>query len=365
MKIMHIVHSLNIGGLERVVIDLAGSFRDRGHEVAICCLSEKGSLSETAEARGVQVFAMGKKEGIDPLLPIRIGVFLKSHPFNVVHTHNESGLLYGASGAMLAGIRNIVHTDHGKEPEYDDHRIMKLVEGVLLKKVRHAVAVSGHLKEILAATAGIGSERFVTILNGIDTNRYSVHRPKGDMKKMIGLLPDSFVIGHVARLVPLKNQKFLLDLFAALKKKRKGLKLAIVGSGPLKSELEEHSGKMGLSEDVLFLDARMNIPEILSAFDLFVLTSLTEGISITLLEAMAAGVPVVASLAGGNPEIIKNGSSGLLIPLDFPSQWIREMEYLIEHEFERARLAWNAKQSVINQFSITAMSEKYGRLYDS
>jgi sugar transferase (PEP-CTERM/EpsH1 system associated) len=364
-RILHIVHSLNIGGLERVVVDLAACSLAEGYETAVCCLAEKGDLAAQAEDRGIRVFEMKKRKGIDPVLPFRIGSLLKKSPFDVVHTHNESGLLYGATGALLSGAENIVHTEHGKEPDYHEHRIRKITESILLKKVNHIVTVSGRLRGFLAAAAGMEPGRFTVILNGIDPERYRVNRPRDDMKRRIGIPPGCFVVGHIARLVPLKNQKFLLDLFDELKKERQNLRLIIIGSGPLKEELEAYSRRIGISNDVHFLGSRMDIPEILAAMDLFVLTSLTEGISMTILEAMAAGVPVVASLAGGNPEIIRDMVTGILIPLDSKEAWIRQISYLMDHESERSRIARNAGESVARHFSIATVSEKYSRLYES
>ena len=242
---------------------------------------------------------MHRKPGFNPLLPFRIGWFIRKGKFNIIHTHNEAGLIYGASGAFCVGIKKVVHTEHGKEPGHRDRKLMMASERILLRTVKKIVAVSEDLGREVAEGSRIDKGRIQTVLNGIDIGYYKLNAHRDDVKMRLGLTPGSFVVGHIARLVPLKNQIFLLTLFKKLSERFANLKLVVVGSGPLRSELENFCTVHGLAGRVYFLGARQDIPELLSVFDLFLLPSLTEGISVTLLEAMAAGVPVIASRVGG------------------------------------------------------------------
>ncbi len=364
-NILHIVHSLNIGGLEHVVIDLAESFHAKGHLVTICCLSEKGPLSVRAEGTGIRVLTTKKRNGIDPRIPFNLRTLIKKDRFDIIHTHNEAGLVYGTPGALMAGCRNIVHTEHGKEPGYERDGMLQKVEGILLKRVRQVVLVSDRLKETMPSLRKVKEDRIRTVINGIDAERYSVLRHKTKMKIGLLLEPDCFVIGHVARMVPLKNQLFLLSVFEELRKEFSHIKLVIAGDGPSRKDLEAYCIQAGMVRDVHFLGARSDIPEVLSMMDLFMLTSKTEGISITLLEAMAAGIPVMASNVGGTPEIIEHGRNGILLGLGDPRKWVERARELIRSPEERARLSFNGRTSVKRDFSLTAMTDSYEKIYQS
>lgn len=364
LRILHITHSLNIGGLERVVVDLAKGFKKNGHFVSICCLDGKEPLGEEAEKAGVKVFSLNKKSGIRWGLPFRIARMIKEEGINVVHTHNEAGLIYGAAAAILAKVPNIVHTEHGKEPNYYNKRILQLAERFLLKKVKHVVVVSVDLKNKMASSTKINKDKILVIPNGIDIKSFQCPELGEIKRKELGISSDNFVIGNIARMVPLKNHKFLIAIFKELLKDFPKLKLVLVGDGLLKRELEIYSEANGLSNSVMFLGERKDIAELLSAFDLFILPSLTEGVSITLLEAMASGIPIVASKVGGNPEIIENERTGLLIPLSENIRWIETIKSLIKNENRRRDISKRAKNFVTEQFSIETMVENYEEIYN-
>lgn len=180
----------------------------------------------------------------------------------------------------------------------------------------------------------------------------------------LGISPDNFVIGNIARMVPLKNHKFLITIFKELLKDFSKLKLVLVGGGSLKRELEVYSEEIGLSNSVIFLGERKDIAELLTTFDLFILPSLTEGISITLLEAMAAGIPVVASEVGGNSEIIENKKTGLLIPVNNSLKWVETIESTVINDDMRKNLSEKARIMVTECFSLGAMIDNYKKTYN-
>jgi L-malate glycosyltransferase len=362
-RIIHITHSLEIGGLERVVLDLARGFRSKGHGVSLCCLDRKGELGEMAESEGFEVFSLGKKAGVDYQLPLRIRKIIKEWDFDIVHTHNEAGLVYGVPAALLSGRCNIVHTEHGKEPEYLGKKRLHAVERFLWSKVDHRVAVSEALRDEVCKNLKIEVERVLVIRNGIEVKKF-VH-PEGrlERRKALGIDKNSFVIGNVARLVHLKNHNFLLDVFREIEKEVSNIRLVVIGGGPLLEELKEHACKLGLSNSAVFLGERIDVEDLLCVFDLFALPSFTEGISITLLEAMAAGLPVVASDVGGNPEIVENDRTGLLIPVNNVSAWVHGIKMLIEDRQKREAFSVVGRTRVRQKFSLEAMLEGYGGIY--
>jgi sugar transferase (PEP-CTERM/EpsH1 system associated) len=364
LRILHIVHSLNVGGLERVVVDMAKGFRKNGHIVGICCLDGKEPLGGEAEKAEIKVFSLHKKSGIAWNLPIRIARIITNERYSMIHTHNEAGLIYGVLAALLAKVNNnIIHTEHGKEPDYDNNKKRKLAEKILLKKVKRVVTVSEELKKTIVRSSGIDKDRITVIQNGINIEKF--HQPtfREETRRSLRIDPGDFVIGNISRMVPLKNHRFLISIFKELLKTYPKVKLILVGDGPQKSQLEIYSNEQGLSGSVIFLGERQDIPELLSICDLFVLPSLTEGICITLIEAMASGTPVVASKVGGNPEIIKNLETGFLIPLEDTSGWITTIKSLIQNPEIREKVSEEAIHSVTDRFSAARMLSEYEKLY--
>lgn len=362
-RVLHITHSLNVGGLERVVVDLTKGFRENGHIVGICCLDGKGVLGEAAEKTGISVISLNKRPGLVWQLPFRIAKVIKQGDFDIVHTHNESGLVYGATAAVIARASRLFHTEHGKEPEYLNKKALQSVERLLLRRTNRVVTVSEDLRRRMVNSSGLNDERIVTIRNGIDVEEFFHPEYRNEIRESLGIRTGSFLIGNIARLVSLKNHRFLLDVFSILLKECRQVRLVLVGDGPLREDLEDYAKKMGVWDSVLFLGERKDVPNLLAAFDLFVLPSLTEGLSITLLEAMASGTPVVASDVGGNPEIVEKGETGLLLPLGNTGEWIRCIKCLIEDPDKRKKFSERARVRVNKEFSLFAMVERYEEIY--
>jgi len=364
LRIIHITHSLEIGGLERVVLDLARGFRSKGHAVSLCCLDRKGELGEMAESEGFEIFSLGKKAGVNYQLPLLIRKIVKEGAFDVMHTHNEAGLIYGVAAALFSGRCIIVHTEHGKELEYHGQKRLHAVERFLWSKVDHLVAVSEVLRDEVCKNLKIKREKVLVVPNGIHVEKY--YHPEGrlEKRKALGIDKNSFVIGNVGRLVPLKNHKFLVDVFKEIGREFTNARLFVIGGGPLLEELRKYAYGIGLSSSAVFLGERADVQELLPAFDLFVLPSLTEGISITLLEAMAAGIPIVASAVGGNPEIVEDGRTGLLIPLKNMSAWVQGIKGLIADREMREILSIAGRTRVRNRFSLETMLENYRSVYE-
>jgi sugar transferase (PEP-CTERM/EpsH1 system associated) len=363
LRILHILHSLNTGGLERVAVDLAKGFRNKDCHVSICCLDGGGGLTEEAKKAEIKVLFLNKSPGIAWGLPRRISKIIREEQSNVVHTHNEAGLVYGVPGAFLAGVSNIVHTEHGKEPNYADHKALHIIERFFLKRVKHVITVSEDLKTRIVKSRGIRSEKVSIIHNGIDTDNFFKPECRYEKRKKLGIGPEIIVMGNIARLVPLKNHQFLLGIFKELLKNFANLKLVLVGDGPLMKDLKIISQETGISDSVMFLGERKDVAELLAVFDLFILPSLTEGISITLLEAMAAGKVVIASEVGGNSEIVENGKTGMLIPLGDTSRWVEIIKSIIKNNDIKNSFSENARWAVAKRFGLGMMVESYEKIY--
>lgn len=365
VRILHLVHSLEVGGLERVSVDLSRGLMERGHHVQLCTLSTKGPLGLEAERDGFDVFCMHKKPGVDFRLPFRISKIISDNEIDLIHTHNAAGLLYGVSGAFLSGLRSIVHTEHGKDLDYSEKGILQACKKFLLRRLISVVAVSPELRRELLMEHALRSDRVTVITNGIDTEHFYQPGQRAEKRRELGLKSKDFVIGSIGRLVAIKNHKFLILVFRKVIEKFSEAKLLIVGDGPLKEKLVNDTRSIGLESSVMFLGQRRDIAELLSTFDLFVLPSLTEGISITLLEAMAGAIPAIASTVGGNGEIIEDGRSGILLGLRDPLLWAETIKALKQDTEKRLVLGEAGRRRAIEKFSLSHVVRNYEKLYEN
>lgn len=367
IKILHILHSLQIGGLENGVVNLINNLNSERFEHAICCIDSSGPMAERIN-RPVEIFSLDKGEKRDYLLPIKItGIINEVRP-DIVHTRNW-GAVDGILGAKFAGIKYIIHGEHGREASDPEGRNgkRKRIRKALSPWISQFVAVSRELNDWLIHDVGISSKKVIQIINGVDTEIIKPTMSKTELKSEIGLSPDTFVIGSVGRLDPVKDHETLLKAFAGAVKKHCDRKMALIiaGSGPLKNKLIATAGKLNIGHNVIFTGERDDIIQLYNCMDIYVLPSIAEGISNTILEAMASGLPVLASNVGGNLELIDQNRNGFFF---FPGNR-EELASLIGRYVDNYSLVTehgsNSRQRALNNFSLHYMTERYGDLYQS
>lgn len=348
MNIMHVVLSLEYGGLEKVTLDLANHLNNVRFKVTICCLDRLGDLAKEAENRGIKVLFVKRKPGIDFSLPFRLRRVFKDEKIDIVHTHNHAPMLYGTLGARLAGIRAIFNTIHGREKKIKNKAIWSMV----WKMNSRIITISQDAKKELVKHSGINPEKIGVIYNGIDISRF----------KKSGV--DNNIIGTVSRLSLEKDNFTMLEAFKIITSRFDNVSLVIAGDGPLRESLKSKVESLKLEDKVQFLGFRNDIPEILSGFDVFALSSLTEGISISLLEAMASGKPVVATNVGGNPEVVVNGETGLLVPPKDPAKMAEAIIKILSDKEMAKRMAEAGRKRAEEKFSLERMVKEYQELYE-
>ncbi|KYF93365.1 glycosyltransferase [Sorangium cellulosum] len=367
-KVAHVVLSLNVGGLERVVLRLLErTARDRFAPI-VCALEEPGALAEELARLGVPLVVLPRRPGLDPGLPVRLSAWLRREGIRLVHTHNPGPHLYGALAAGLAraaslpgrgGGPRVIHTKHGRN--YPKQKRKVLVNRLAAALTDRVVAVSDDARAVAIEVERVDPAKVVTILNGVDTD---VFRPgdAGAARARLGVPASGYHVGCVARLSPEKDHATLLAAFARLREVRPDAHLTLIGDGPLRPALEEQAARLGLGGAVAFTGTRGDVAELLPAFDVFALASLTEGISLTLIEAAAAGLPIVATRVGGNPEIIEEGSTGLLVSPGAPEPLGAALEAVAVRE-DRAAMGERGRARVIERFGLDQMVRAYEELY--
>lgn len=366
-KVVHVVLSLNVGGLERLLLKLLAHTDRARYAPVVCAIDEPGVLAPELAKLDIPLRVMPRGRGLNPRFAVQLSSFLRSEDARIVHTHNASPHLYGALAARLLRMRSlrghlpqIVHTKHGRNDPADPRKVLvNRISGALTDRV---VAVSDDIAALAVNVEHVDARKVVTILNGIDTEEY---RPSADprpARARLGVPEGGFHVGCVARLAAVKDHANLLDAFARLRAGRPDAHLTLIGDGAERRSLEDRAARLGLHGAVTFTGERGDIAPLLQAFDVFALSSLSEGISLTLLEAAAAGLPIVATDVGGNGDVVLEGTSGLLVPPRDPERFAAALEEIARRP-DRGAMGQNGRERVQRRFSIERMARAYHDLY--
>jgi sugar transferase (PEP-CTERM/EpsH1 system associated) len=361
LKVVHVVHSLAVGGLENGVVNLVNG-RDESLQHTIVCMTTDGPL--TARLRPeVKVFALGKKSGHDPRTFMRLSRLLRTLKPDVVHSRNW-GTFDAVLAARLAGVRHVIHGEHGRDitdpkglnPRRNRWRRM------CAPFVSRFVTVCDDLRRWLVEEVCLPASKVVTVYNGVEIARYS-NIDRSAARARLGLAADSLAVGTVGRLDPVKDQVGLIRAFDLLAHRYPKAVLVIAGDGPCRAALENLVAASKLQPRVRLLGERDDVPEVLAALDVFVLPSIAEGMSNTILEAMASGLPVVATRVGGNAELVEHGVNGILVSSQDPERLANAVERYLEHQELVACHGRNSKRRAQDHFSLERMQERYSALY--
>ncbi len=359
--VVHVIESLRVGGTEQGVVNvidaLAGDFRH-----TVVCVTASGALASRLP-RGVAVHALGKRPGLDARALVRLARLLRRLRPDVVHSRNW-GALDAVPAAWLARVPVRIHGEHGREAS-DPHgldRRRNRIRRLLAPLLDRVVAVSADLERWLVEIVGLPPHKVRLIHNGVDVRRFSDDgRETG--RRALGLSPDGLVVGTVGRLDPVKDQMSLLEAFASLPAGPSGPALVIVGDGPSRATIEARASRPDLAGRVHLLGERSDVPSLLRALDVFVLPSLAEGISNTVLEAMATGLPVVATRTGGNPEIVDDTVTGALVPVGDRAALAEALAAYLTDPHLRALHGKNGRRRAQEAFSLERMARSYQALY--
>ncbi len=369
--VVHVIHHLIMGGMENGLVNLINGMPATAFRHAIACVEDFNEFRQRITRPDVEVFALRRsKIGVWGLRRELYRLFRTLRPA-IVHSRNMSGL-DALLPARLAGVAHCVHGEHGWDVnDLGGKRLKPVIQRRLHSPlIDRYITVSKDLERYLIQRVGVRASRITQIYNGVDTARFApaAHKPAD-------VLPEPFrgddkvVIGTVGRLQPGKDQETLLRDFAALIGNNAELaqraRLAIVGYGPRQTALQELAASLGIAEHVWMPGALKNVPDVLRSFDVFVLPSLAEGISNTILESMAAGLPVIATAVGGNVELIDDGESGCFIqPGDVQGLADVLARYISDTGLRRGQGA-RARQIAIERYGLEAMIGRYQSVYET
>jgi sugar transferase (PEP-CTERM/EpsH1 system associated) len=316
----------------------------------------------------VEIFSLNKGNKRDYSLPFKIAKLIRKIKPDIVHTRNWAAI-DGVVGARLAGVKFIIHGEHGREATdpAGANNLRKRVRKGLNPWITKFIAVSAELRNWLVYDVGINEQKVVQIINGVNAEKFKPSKNKNISKSKLGIAPDSFIIGTVGRLDPVKDHETLFKAFSYFSKKNenKEVILMVVGTGPQEEKLKTLSEKLNIQDKVIFSGDREDVYPLYQCMDVYVLPSIAEGISNTILEAMACGLPIVASNVGGNHELIDDGKTGFFFMAGDYKELAGRLSYysgnnslLIEH-------GSHGRIRAEKFFSLQMMVERYEKLYFS
>jgi len=358
--IVFCIEALTVGGAEQMLVAMANQFVLRGWSVHMICLSKAGELADKLDSQ-VNLHIMHKKPGIDLHLPRRLRALLKGIQPTAVNSHLWTANLWTRLALFRTSIPVIV-TEHSRDTWKAPH--YRLIDRLLSRWTKKLVAVSNDTAEFYRSDVNIRSSLVCVINNGVDTQRYAAG--DGSTLKNRWAPNNELLLGTVGRLVPAKNHMRLLDMAVLLKDQMPRFKLVLVGDGELRTDLELALKQKGLQDDVIIAGARSDIPEVLAAMDIFILSSDREGHPLTALEAQAAGTPVILTNAGGSADAIavhESQSGGLLVDKDAQALASAVISMSQDAQSLQQRGAF-AQTYALEHFDMQHMVDEYERLFE-
>lgn len=368
--IAHLVHRLEMGGLENGLINLINTMPPERYRHAIICLDGHGPFAERIARDGVQIIDLHKRAGKDWRHYLRLYQVLKHLQPALLHTRNLS-TIEGQLLAAAAGLRLRIHGEHGRDLQDPDgsNRRYRVLRRLLKPLIGHFIAVSRDLHDWLIEYIGVAPQQVTHICNGVDTVQF---HPRLGPRAAVGppgfIGERCFVIGSVGRMAAVKDHLTLVRAFVLLSKANElagqQLRLIIAGDGVCRQQCLDLLQQAGLAHLAWLPGARDDIAALLRSFDVFVLPSCAEGASNTILEAMASGLPVVATSVGGNPELVHNGWNGALAPAGQPALLADAIRPYQRVPGLAALHGGRGRRRVIEHHSLEAMSKAYLAVYD-
>ena len=362
IRVLHVVAGFGIGGAEWVAANLLRTLDPEQFDVRAISLRGPfgGDIEETLAQDGIPVWYMGKERGFDPLVLARVTRTMEHFRPQVVHTHTYA-LHYALPYMLCRRIPAMVHTVHNLAEREMDNWSGRLVRWIAFRRGVVPVAIAREVADSIRRVYGI--DDFPLIPNGIQVDTFrgpSIDRERWRNKERFA--PTDVLFVCVAGLRPQKNPALLLEAFHRGPASDPRAHLLFVGRGALKSELERQIGASGLQERVHLLGLRSDIAEILNAADVFVLSSDYEGNPLVVLEAMAAGKPMISTAVGGVPELVEGGC-GLLVPSGDAQALSKAMRYMLESPKARKSMGEASARRAVERFDLRVMTEAYENLY--
>ncbi|MBI1852941.1 MAG: glycosyltransferase [Planctomycetes bacterium] len=362
IRVLELLPTLRVNGLSIVVGILARGLDPNRFEVEIACFDELGPLTAALERDGFRVHFFQRRPGKDLKLAWKIARLLRRGRFDCVHAHNATAFFYGTIGAILARTPRRIFTEHDRT--FPSKPALAAAHRFLHRRVDRVVTVAAYLERALVEHEGFDPRRIEVIANGLHPGPFDDAPPRADTRRALGIAEDRVVLVCVARLDEVKNHAFLLEAFRDVAARLPKALLLLVGDGPLRTDLEARCRALGLCDAVRFLGIRDDVPALLRASDAVTLTSHSEGLSMSLIEALASRLPSIATAVGGNGEIVDDGVTGFLVAAGDGRTFADRATRLLSDAPLREKMGEAARRAFDARFSGAAMVARYTSLFE-
>ncbi|MFO7870637.1 MAG: glycosyltransferase [Kiritimatiellia bacterium] len=360
IRIIHLVEDLKIGGLERVVSTLARGLDVRRFDCRVWCVARGGAIADQLEAEGISVEILGITNYHNPVAVLKLVKRLREAAPAIVHTHGYYAGTVGRVAAFLARVPVVIAHVHSTYWGYGRRHLW--VERLLSHVTDRIICCSNAVSDFVVGREGVDGSKVEVVYNGVE--QQSAGLPPGDVKRMLGIGEDRRIVITVASLVGHKGHRYLLDAAVEVTTRIPEAHFVIVGDGPLRSELERHASNSGIKDRVTFTGVRSDVRDLLEAADVFVLPSCDrEGLGIALIEAMAAGKPVVATRLGGIPEVVEDGFTGLLVPPRDKASLAEGIAAMLTDSDAAAGMGSRGREAYVDRLTAAEMVVKTAKPY--
>lgn len=362
-KVLHITFDMRIGGTEQVIKNLIeGTDRKRFEPSILCLETPIGPFGEMLARKGIRLDTVPRKQGFHPALILRVRRYIKDNHIDFLHCHQYTPWVYGALAAFLTG-KGVIFTEHGRF--YPDRTSWKraVINPVLNWITDRITVISNATKQAMIEYEFLPPSKIQVIYNGIAPLNPDESRSE-DIRKAWDIPEHTRIIGTIARLDPIKNHIMMLRAFKIVLESCPNTKLMIVGDGEKMDNLKTLSRDLGISDQLIFTGYITEPVHYLALMDIFLLSSLSEGTSMTLLEAMSLAKPCVVTDAGGNPEIIENEGNGLVTPNDDAAAFANAIIEILNDKNKYKKLSIATLEKFNRLFNLRYMVNEYQRIYD-
>jgi L-malate glycosyltransferase len=367
-KVLWLIKGLGMGGAERLLSSAIPYF-DRNvydYEVAYCVPSKNDLVPELERAQ-IPVFCLNLKNSFDPRVAFKLGQLLRERKPDILHVHLPYTGVMGRVVGRLTGIKGIVYTEHNVMEMY--HPLTRALNLMTYSMSNTNIFVSEEVRRSVIKHRIVNRNKVLVIRNGVALNSGNgPSKPLDEIKKSLGVPKDHLVVGNVAHIRPEKGHEYLIQAAKYVIDQRPRTTFVVVGrekeTGDI-NRLEGLAKELGIHKNIVFTGFREDVYDLMRIFDIFILSSLHEGLPIALLEAMSLGRPAVATSVGGVPEVIKDGYNGFLVPAKNPKALGEGILKILQNDSLRQTMSQKAQQTTQNEFSIQSMVGKVEQVYSS
>jgi len=357
---LHLYETCGPGGAESVILDLVRHLDPKKFKSTVALLVE-GWLTDRLKEAGISPIHLVQRSAFDPRTILELWRVVQQRRIELIHAHEFYTNVVGFAVAKLAGIPFIA-TVHGKS-YYPDRWRRILAYRIMARYANYVVAVSDDLGAFLMKNIGMDTARLITVPNGINLDQYGYAEEPARCREALGIERTARVIGAVGSLYAVKGHTYLLQAMRDIAVEHPDALLPLVGKGDLLGQLEAEAREYGIANQVRFLGFRDDVRDVLGVMDVFVLPSLSEGLPMSVLEAMAMARPIVAMAVGGVPEVITDGHTGLLVPPRNPAMLAERISFLLKNPEVAENLGRRARKRIATAYTLGHMVNRYQELY--